>query len=165
MATVIAAVAAYATDLRAMRTLEGQEVARANGIKSGRPSGSGKRFKVAGENEATTHLPKAEERLFRPALGGHYAAFTLILTIALPRRGPGGLCVRLRAVPALYPAVYGCRRPSSPGRLPSSTPENAPSVRCGRADPYWRPGGKWQTGVAGAWGPSLPEDRLSVSAA
>jgi DNA invertase Pin-like site-specific DNA recombinase len=60
MAHVLASVAEYETEVRAERTLAGQAVARANGVKFGRPTGRGKRLKVTTEQESAVRRLKAE---------------------------------------------------------------------------------------------------------
>jgi DNA invertase Pin-like site-specific DNA recombinase len=51
MANVLASVAQYETEIRAERTLAGQEVARARGVRFGRPTGRGKRVRLRPSSE------------------------------------------------------------------------------------------------------------------
>jgi DNA invertase Pin-like site-specific DNA recombinase len=60
MANVLASVAQYETEVRAERIVAGQAVARAKGVRFGRPEGIGKRIKVTPEQEATIRRLKAE---------------------------------------------------------------------------------------------------------
>jgi DNA invertase Pin-like site-specific DNA recombinase len=60
MANVLASVAAYETEIRAERIIAGQAVARANGVRFGRPAGTGKRVKVTAEQEAAIGRLRSE---------------------------------------------------------------------------------------------------------
>jgi DNA invertase Pin-like site-specific DNA recombinase len=60
MANVLASVAQYETEVRAERIVAGQAVARAQGVKFGRPVGTGKPIKVTPEQEETVRRLKAE---------------------------------------------------------------------------------------------------------
>ena len=60
MAHVLASVAAYETEVRAERTLAGQAVARAKGVRFGRPKGKGKPLKVTPEQRQAIVRYKAE---------------------------------------------------------------------------------------------------------
>ena len=52
--------AQYETEVRAERIVAGQAVARAKGVKFGRPAGTGKPIKVTPEQEETIRRLKAE---------------------------------------------------------------------------------------------------------
>lgn len=60
MANVLASVAAYETEVRAERVIAGQAVARANGVRFGRPPGPGKRVKVTAEQESAIDRLRSE---------------------------------------------------------------------------------------------------------
>ena len=60
MANVLASVAQYETEVRAERIVAGQAVARAKGVKFGRPEGTGKRIKVTPEQEGLVRRLQAE---------------------------------------------------------------------------------------------------------
>jgi DNA invertase Pin-like site-specific DNA recombinase len=60
MANVLASVAQYETEVRAERIVAGQAVARAKGVKFGRPEGTGTPIKVTREQEETIRRLKAE---------------------------------------------------------------------------------------------------------
>jgi DNA invertase Pin-like site-specific DNA recombinase len=60
MANVLASVAQYETEIRAECILSGQAVARAKGVRFGRPEGPGTRIKVTPEQEETIRRLKAE---------------------------------------------------------------------------------------------------------
>jgi DNA invertase Pin-like site-specific DNA recombinase len=60
MANVLASVAQYETEVRAERIVAGQAVARAKGVRFGRPAGTGRPIKVTPEQEATIRRLKAE---------------------------------------------------------------------------------------------------------
>jgi DNA invertase Pin-like site-specific DNA recombinase len=60
MANVLASVAQYETEVRAERIVAGQAVARAQGVKFGRPVGTGKPIKVTPEQEERICRLKAE---------------------------------------------------------------------------------------------------------
>jgi DNA invertase Pin-like site-specific DNA recombinase len=59
MANVLASVAQYETEVRAERIVAGQAVARARGVKFGRPEGTGKPIKVTPEQEEMIRRLKA----------------------------------------------------------------------------------------------------------
>ena len=60
IAHVLASVAQSETEVRAERIVAGQAMARAKGVRFGRPEGTGKRIKVTPEQEATIRRLKAE---------------------------------------------------------------------------------------------------------